>query len=438
MEFINILFQLFIFLILFYFGIPISKFNVNNNIRLNFIDNYIINTIFYINFFLLLSFFNFTIYQLLVSYLIFIAILLTLNFKYFFSQIKKLQLNLFLFSITSITLIAISIDISTSLTLGWDSQKFWIYKTINFYDNGSIESLKHIDKGDGYDYPYLGSLLWAIFWKISFYNEEYFGRLFYGFIYILSLLSIINRLNASNYSKIIVFLILVLLTYNYDYFRGEQDLLLFSLVGFASSLILKIFKIKNNKELIFNLFLLILLCNLMIWTKAEGSVYSFIIILSLIIFLKVKKSLKIILIISIVTLIAIRLFVYKFYGLNIGVNSCCWNDLSFAGIYSKITFVRIYTIFEYFFYSLLKNYLIISSLLLLIISKNKVQFIKKNFYNFSIIFLCFGFMFVAYLLTDIDLVFMLKTGLDRLFFSITPFFIIIIINYLNINKLEFK
>jgi hypothetical protein len=135
---------------------------------------------------------------------------------------------------------------------------------------------------------------------------------------------------------------------------------------------------------------------------------------------------------------AVRIFVYKFYGLNIGVNSCCWNDLSLGGIYSKITYLRVYTIFEYFFYSFLKNYVIILSFLLLIISKNKIQFIIKNLYNYLIIFLCFGFIFSAYLLTDVNLVFMLKTGLDRLFFSITPFFIIIIINYLNINKLEFK
>ena len=437
MEFTNILIQLFLFLILFYFGIPVNKLYLNK-IRLDIVDNYVLNTIFYINFFLLLSFFNLNIDELLISYLFLISIIFISNFKYFFLLIEKFKINFFLFLITFITLIIISVDISSSITLGWDSQKFWIYKTINFYNNGSIESLKYLDKGDGYDYPYLGSLLWAIYWKISFYNEEYFGRLFYGFLYILSLLSMINRLNGSNYSKIIIFLILVLLTYNYDYFGGDQDILLFSLVGFASSLIIKIFKIKNNKELIFNLFLLILLCNLMIWTKAEGSVYAFIIILSLVFFLNVKISFKFILTISLIGLMAVRILVYKFYGLNIGVNSCCWNDLSLGGIYSKITYLRVYTIFEYFFYSFLKNYVIILSFLLLIISKNKIQFIIKNLYNYLIIFLCFGFIFSAYLLTDVNLVFMLKTGLDRLFFSITPFFIIIIINYLNINKLEFK
>ena len=37
-------------------------------------------------------------------------------------------------------------DISNQIVLGWDAQKFWVYKTINFYDNGNLESLKNLDK----------------------------------------------------------------------------------------------------------------------------------------------------------------------------------------------------------------------------------------------------------------------------------------------------
>ncbi len=108
------------------------------------------------------------------------------------------------------------------------------------------------------------------------------------------------------------------------------------------------------------------------------------------------------------------------------------------GIYSKITFDRIFIIFQYFIYSLLKNYLIIFSLILFILNKNKFKNFNKNLYNYIIIVFSLGFFFTAYILTSVDLIFMLKTGLDRLLFSITPFFIIIIINYLNDNKVKFK
>ena len=80
----------------------------------------------------------------------------------------------------------------------------------------------------------------------------------------------------------------------------------------------------------------------------------------------------------------------------------------------------------------------IFSLILFIIKKNKFKNFNNNLYNYIIIFLSLAFFFSAFILTDIDLIFMLKVGLDRLFFSITPFFIIIIIDYLNDNKILLK
>ena len=205
MEYINIFIQISIFIILFYFRIPINKIRFDATYKkLDIIDSYTFNIILYINLFLFLSFFNLNIYNILIACFIFFIIFLVFNINNFLAQLKKINNNYFLFIVLFITLMIISVDISNSISLGWDAQKFWIYKTINFFSNGTIENLKYLDKGDGYDYPYLGSLLWAIFWKISFFNEEYFGRLFYGFIYILSILSLANRLNSSIYSKIII------------------------------------------------------------------------------------------------------------------------------------------------------------------------------------------------------------------------------------------
>ena len=132
-------------------------------------------------------------------------------------------------------------------------------KTINFYDGGAIESLMHLDKGAGYDYPFLGSLIWAIFWEISFVDKEYFGRLFFIFLYILSIFSIVQKINSSSFIKITTFIIFILLSYDYVYFQGEQDILLFCFMAFASSLLLNINQIKDKKELLVNILLLILL-----------------------------------------------------------------------------------------------------------------------------------------------------------------------------------
>ena len=161
-------------------------------------------------------------------------------------------------------------DISNQIVLGWDAQKFWFYKTINFYDNGNLESLKNLDKGDGYDYPFLGSLLWSFFWNISILNEEYFGRLFYVFLYVISLISIVDKIKIDHRFKITLFLILILITYNYEIFNGEQDIILFCLLGFATSTIIRLSENSSKNFTNLDLFKIILICNLLVWTKAEG------------------------------------------------------------------------------------------------------------------------------------------------------------------------
>ena len=437
MELLNIFIQIFLFFI-FFSIINFSKTYkfYKTSFNLNFIENLNYNVIIHINFFLILSFFNLNIDEILKIYFITLFILFFLIIKNGFFDIKDIKQNNINLFILFISFLIIAVDLSSSLTLGWDSQKFWIYKTINFYDGGSIESLKYLDKGDGYDYPFLGTLIWAIFWEISFVDREYFGRLFFILLYILSIFSIVQKLNSSSFIKITTFIIFILLSYDYVYFQGEQDILLFCFMAFASSLLLNISQIKDKKELLVKILFLILLCNSLIWTKAEGFVYASIIIFSSIIFLKIDKKLKFFVLLSLITLFLARILIYKFYGLNIGINSCCWNDLSMNGIYSKITFERFIIIFKYFIFGIFKNYIIILSLATLILTSKKYKLIKNNLNHCMIIFLYIGFIFSAYILSDIDLIFMLKTGMDRLIFSITPFFIIFIVDFINNKKLN--
>ena len=439
MEFIFILLQITLFFFIISIKIPF-KFQLINVDKKNFnpVDYLILNISIHLNFILILSFLNINISQILICYFIFIILNLLIDIKNLKNHYKEIKNYFFSLTIVFLTLFIISIDVSNLITLGWDAQKFWFYKAINFYDNGNLESLKYLDKGDGYDYPFLGSLLWSIFWKISIINEEYFGRLFYVFLYLVSLISLVNRVKLNEKFKIIFFLILVLISYDYKFFNGEQDILIFSFLAFTSSLLIRLTEDLSTQKVNSTILQILLLCNLLIWTKAEGMVYSIIIILSIISLFKIKLNTKILLLISLLIIIITRLLIYKFYGLNIGVNSCCWNDLSPSGIINKISLERLIIISKFFVISILKNYLILFSLLFLIISRYKLNIISQNLYNYFIIFLCIGFIYIAYLLTDVDLIFMLKTGMDRLLFSITPFFIIIIIHYINFNKNYFK
>ncbi len=438
MELIFIFLNIIFFLLIFSIKIPFYFKKINLGIKsFTQVDYFVFNIIIHLNFILILSFLNININQLLICYFVFIILFFLINIKYFNYYLKKIKSYFFSLIIIFLTLLVISIDISNLITLGWDAQKFWFYKAINFYDEGNLESLKYLDKGDGYDYPFLGSLLWSIFWKISIINEEYFGRLFYVFLYVTSLISIVDKIKLNEKFKIIFFLILILISYNYKIFNGEQDIIIFSLLAFITSLIIKLSENLSKQNLNTTLLQVLLICNLLIWTKAEGMVYSVIIIISIIALLKIKFNKKVFLSVSLLFLLLARVLVYKFYGLNIGVNSCCWNDLSPSGIINKISIDRILLISKFFIFSLLKNHLILLSLFFLIISKNKFNLISKSLSNYLIITLSIGFIYLAYLLTDVDLLFMLKTGMDRLIFSISPFFIVIIVHHLNTNKKYF-
>ena len=77
-----------------------------------------------------------------------------------------------------------SLDLSNNLTLYWDGQKLWLPKAIIFYNNGYVSDLSATAYSH---YSFLGSLLWAFFWKVSSFEYEYFGRIFFLAIYCFAL-----------------------------------------------------------------------------------------------------------------------------------------------------------------------------------------------------------------------------------------------------------
>ena len=134
---------------LFFFIISIKipfKFQLINVDKKNFnpVDYLILNISIHLNFILILSFLNINISQILICYFIFIILNFLFNIKNLKNYYKKIKNYFFSITIVFLTLFIISIDVSNLITLGWDAQKFWFYKAINFYDNGNLESLKYL------------------------------------------------------------------------------------------------------------------------------------------------------------------------------------------------------------------------------------------------------------------------------------------------------
>ena len=138
----------------------------------------------------------------------------------------------------------------------------------------------------------------------------------------------------------------------------------------------------------------------------------------------------------VVFLFTIRIFVFKFYNLDISINNCCWNDLSFISIIEKFRFDRIAIIITFFLFSFLKNSFFLLGLLFLLASILSKKIIKNDLYIYFFYIMSYCFIFSAYILSDKDLIWMLKTGLDRLIFSASPFYILIVVRYINSYNLK--
>ena len=436
MELIFILLQALLILTIFSIVYPVLSNYKNNVNSTNFINQLIFNSVLHLNFILFLTFLNITLDFITLIYFL---SLLTIFIFAFFKNIRWFYSNRYYYFWIFIILFILSTDIAYSLALDWDSQIVWLFKTLNFYNEGTIKDLSNLPRGDGYSYPYLGSLTWAFFWNISFINEEYSGRIIYIFLYIVSLFALCEKLKANLISKLIFLLFLILLSYNYIFFGGSQDILIFCFISFAAFYLHDIFIKKIKKLEKSNLIILPLIFNCLIWTKNEGVIYSFIILFLISFFSQIKLSQKIFLIFSTIFLLILKIFIYKYFNLDLSINSLLYENISVLSIISGIFSIKtIIFLKNLFLFGFLKNYFFIIGVVFGVIYLYLKGIDKKIAYICIFYILSLGFLLVAHtsINESLDLAYMLKVNMHRLVFAISPFFILIVVE--NLNNLKNK
>ena len=399
-----------------------NKITLPENISFNFLLT--------ANMILILSFFNLKLTQIIICYSIYIIFLIFffLKNKFFESSKKKL---LFLPSLIIIVLISliITLDISNKLVLSWDSEKFWLYKKLNFYNNFSIENLQNLQRPH---YPFLGGLLGSFFWKISFISHEYASRLFLGLVYVVSIYSLIENIKTTTLHRLLFLLLFILITYDYlKLFSGNQEILIFVFISLALN---TCYKIKNNHNIFLNLFIFFLSCNLLIWTKQEGYFYVFFLLFTLFFTLKLKPHQKIYCIFLIFCLIFLRILIYKLYGFELSLNKDVANQITLKIIIESLNIYKIITILKYFIFTFFQNLYLLFGLILIvanIILKNKFYYI--NFYLIiNIVFIFLVYLFVNDAVQPHE--FIVKTGIERIIFNISPIFILLFVELVNSNQ----
>ena len=286
------------------------------------------------------------------------------------------------------------------------------------------------------EYPHMGGYVWAFFWKNSFLELEYFGRLFYVYFYLISIFTIFNVLNYKS-EKILFIMIffVILLTYDPYLFAGYQEYLIFSTLLVSSRFIFEINF--SNKIEYRKIFLVLFTMSIAMWFKDEGMFYFLIFGTLLILMTKNSLKSKISLILMVLIVIYIQQFLQKniigIYGFNVDFLS--ERSLSQLLDINFILFKSI-AITKHLFIAFIKYpiwLLILFSIFIININDKKSNSLTKYF-TFSLI-INILFVYTVYLHDYNPTEFILSVTLDRVIFQTSSFYILMIILILNKFKL---
>lgn len=376
------------------------------------------NLIFLLNIFLIISFIKINFIYLLT----FILLINLIQLIIFYKNITASKNIKYFYLILFLTSFVLSINLSVNLKLEWDASVNWIFKTLNFYNGLSFDNLNNIPGVTAY--PHLGSFLWAFFWKISFVNAEYIGRIIFLFLFAFSIILNSYKNEKSLGQNLVIIILVSALFYDQNSFAGYQEGLMFSLVGILFFLINRI---KEHKEIKFiYIFLILLIINLLLWTKNEGFVWSFLIIGYIFLTINKKYDSKILLAIGFVILSILKYFIfYNFFGENL----IGWKGYTFipidvnflATVIERIPFI-LFSILKIFFkYPFL---IIVFIILILNISK------KENLILLLFLIINVAITSSIFLFTDnTKWQFHTDVGLDRMIYQTSGFYIYIISNF---------
>lgn len=390
----------------------ILKFNLN--------FDYIFNLLFFLNFLLLLTILNFSIITSFYIILFLYLIIIFTNFSYF-----KVN-NLFIKITFLIFILMCAFNLAVNIELYWDSQKVWLQKAIVFFNNGTIENLDQAEKPN---YPFLGSLIWAFFWKISFSDYEYLGRLPYIIIFLTSVVSVCSIIKKNLIFKLSIFFILNYFIYDFWHFRGTQEILVFSFLLICTS---SIYLMNNQKNNLTNSIVFLLSLNLLIWSKNEGIIFAFFMLITICLIHNLNFNIKIKIISFGIFLIIFRLFVFHYYNFEVNLSKDFNYNNLLSYFFYNLNFKNIILITQYFIMSLFKfPYIILGIISFIFLAKNNFIDVYKYI---PLLILNILFVFFIYLSTARDINEMVVTGLNRIVFEGFAFTIIFLVILVNKNK----
>lgn len=427
-EVFNIIYFLFIFLLFSQFGL--LQIENNSKIKLNFFDINQLSFYFLIslNFIFLSSIFNFDknffFYFLLVLSLFSILNFLIKKKNKFIISINKPLILLFL-----IIFLLLSFQISHDLFFSHDVRLYWFEKVLLFYNDMFVTDDQTIKP----EYPHFGTYLWSFFWINSPLDIEYFGRLSYLFIYLISIFYIFEKINfGSIFIKFYLILVVLFFTFQVKYFDGRQDILIFAFNLLIFGYLYEIINCKSKDKK--NFVSLYLLINLIIWTKTDGLLYILVYGIIFAIFLKGKS--KYFSISVLIVILFFKLFFYYYYNLSANPSKQMFDENTLNILLNIDFFYRTYEIFFWFILNIIRNPLLLLSMLVLIFIfySNKKTFIQFSYLYLIFVLLVLG-IYLTFLPTKYDFPFAMIGSFDRIIQQFSGIFLIPVLKFFENKKI---
>tara|TARA_B100001057_G_scaffold417047_1_gene435450 strand:- start:51 stop:1316 length:1266 start_codon:yes stop_codon:yes gene_type:complete len=415
-EIILIFFQIFFIGCLINLSIP--KIKINSTFTTSLTESLILKSIIFINILLVFSLLNISLNYLIISLIVFslIHILKEKEKNKINFNLKNLLIFIYIF--------IISIALTYDLQLGWDAKFFWFLKTINFYQDNSLLNL---EKLPATDYPHLGAYIWSFFWRFPFDSYEYLGRIFYVFLYILSIFYFCEIFKSNETYKLILSSLIILTTFDIELFNGNQEIVVFSLMLVAAKLSYELVtrKIKSPTN---HLIFLLLSFNAALWVKNEGLFLLGFILLIILFFGNLNLKQKKFILLGSILLITARFVI--FYFLNTELESFQF-EKTFSYSFFENLLLNLKTISFYSIVYSLSLPLILLSLLTLLLNIYLFKIDKIQLFIIFYLILNVLFIFAAFIFTMEDVEWQVKVGLKRVMFESSGFYLLTIVYLFN-------
>jgi len=433
-EILFIIIQIFYFIFLSLYPINVFHNKEKSFLFLNysFGDKLSLNIIIQLNILLILSLFKLSLVNIFYIHLL-TGIIYCIY--YYLNKKKKLTENFYYILIIFILTFFLSVNLASNLVLGWDSEFRWIVKALNFFQDNKVDNLQLFTDNE---YPFLGSLVWGYFWKNSFYEFEYFGRMFYIYYFILSIFSLSEILKIKFIYKICFSVSLVYFGFKYSNFNGYQDILIFSTICLLSKFFYNYLFVKNKKINFsnFNIIIFLLIFNVLFWIKHEGMVYSFFFLILFIFFSRDLKA-NINLAIFFIFILIFKIIVYHYLNLPFVMQGETYNksffEFEFLTLLSRFFLVsKFYLIF--LFDNILMLFGLVSLMLLYFFNKSSL-----NIKYFTLFFLLnMSFIYGSHLFMNLqNFDYWIKYSVGRFILHTTGFYLLAFLIFCNIRLPKF-